>query len=246
MLEEINNLKNELIYLMEAQMQSQTSNISQDNKQEKKEEKLEEKPNKCTTENNLKTETTSSSHKITENSDQEDIKIPPLQNIFLHDKKLLVLDQEYFVWHLKKCRKYKSFVEKNNQIYGGNKADIFNAYYEDSFDNNDLTHQESLSNIKESKGISQSNQHMYIAENYAEDNENEIPKEEAKQDIVEKIENKNAIQIDDFDISRMSDMSNFVNDVELGKKPQSMLAQNSNQKKEEKEPNTSLDLSDDG
>jgi hypothetical protein len=242
MLEEINNLKNELIYLMEAQMQSQTSQISQDNKQEKQEEKT----NKFTTDINLKTETTSTSHKISEHSEQEDIKIPPLQNIFSHNKKLLVLDQEYFVWHLKKCRKYKSFVEKNNQKYGGNKADIFNAYFEDSFDNNDLTHQESLSIIKESKGFSQTNQHMYIAENYAEDNENDIPKEEVKQNTVDKNDNKNAIQIDDFDISRMSDMSNFVNDVELGKKPQSMLVQNSNQKKEEKEPNTSLDLSDDG
>lgn len=237
MLEEINNLKNELIFLMEAQMQSQTSQISQENKQEKNEEKI----HKCI-ENNLNTETTSASHK---NNEQDEIKIPPLQNIFLHNRKLLVLDQEYYVWHLKKCRKYKSFFEKNIEKFGGNKAELFNAYFEDSYDNNELNNPENLSLVKETKSNSQNNQHMLIAENYVDENDNDNQKEENKQDFLEKNDNKNPIQIEDFDISKMSDISIFINDTDNLKKQQS-LSQKTSQKKEEKEPNTSLDLSDDG
>ena len=57
--------------------------------------------------------------------------------------------------------------------------------------------------------------------------------------------NKNAITpIDEFDISKMSDMSNFVYEMDKSQKDLK-ISNKISDKKEEKDFNTSLDLSDD-
>ena len=188
MLDEIHKLKNELMSLMQTQMQTNQIDISSKEKMKN-------------SENYIQTEATNPS-----NSMEDDTKIPPLQNIFIHNKKLLVLDNENYVWHLKKCRKYKKFVEVNNEKYGYNSVEIFNAYFDDIHE----TIEDQKSPEKNiNKEISKSNQHMLISENFIDDNpntDNLIQHDDYEKNNVLKNE---AI---DFDISKMSDMSNFVNE----------------------------------
>ena len=139
---------------------------------------------------------------------------------------------------MKKCRKYKKFVEVNNEKYGYNSVEIFNAYFDDIHE----TIEDQKSPEKNiNKEISKSNQHMLISENFIDDNpntDNLIQHDDYEKNNVLKNE---AI---DFDISKMSDMSNFVNEMDLNLKHKK--SSNKIEKNDEKCVNTSLDLSDDG
>lgn len=225
-MDEIHKLKSELIFLMQSQMQTQ---------------QIEDDPNENitikVTENDINTQSGNPTK-----STEDEMKIPPLQNIFIHNKKFLVLDHEKYVWHLKKCRKYQKFVEINNEKFNGNKVEIFNAYFEDVYE----TTEENKTQEKENKyQIPITKEHIFISENLIY--KNEI--------LTDNLNNYELIQHDnyeknnlpkngalDFDISKMSDMSNFVNEMDQKHK----IRQNKTEKNEENVENTSLDLSDDG
>jgi len=215
MLDEINKLKGELIFLMEAQIQSSPK------KEDNSIRETEANPN-------LNTEA-SKGVKVAGPNEEE--KLPPLQNIFTHNGKYLVLDAENFVWHLKKCKKYKKFVELNLDKFNGNREEVFNAYFEDSiYENETNAEKEKEKQIEEIP--KQVNQHMFITENYIEENEqnNDIG---IKND--EGFDKANQPKVD-FDIS---DISNIVNEIDKSKIKR-------NDRKNEEKMNSSLDFSDDG
>jgi len=150
------------------------------------------------------------------------------------------LDSENFVWHLKKCKKFKKFVELNLEKFGGNKVEIFNAYFEDShYDhNNENNKPPTQDNIPTEE--KKPTQHMFITENYIDENEgqnhdNHDIDEAIKNDDFDKNNQPNKNGNIDFDVSKMSDVSGLVSEIIETKKP-----------KNEKDVNCSLDLSDDG
>jgi hypothetical protein len=55
--------------------------------------------------------------------------LPNIENFFVLNEKVLLVDSEKCLWHLKKCKKYEDFTLNNKHIYS-NKEDNFNAFLE--------------------------------------------------------------------------------------------------------------------